>query len=98
MQFIPQTKKSEEMTLRRQQVSSMSNLQAWFFRKIGEGNRNNVLLKYGLVLVDNGYDIDSVRNAVVDFNNKVTDPLPEAEIHRTLMITITKRMAELGKL
>ena len=98
MQFIPQTKKSEEMTLRRQQVSSMSNLQAWFFRKIGEGNRNNVLLKYGLVLIDNGYDIDSVRNAVIDFNSKVIDPLPEEEIHRTLMITITKRMAELGKL
>jgi len=98
MQFIPQTKKSEEMTLRRQQVSSMSNLQAWFFRKIGEGNRNNILLKYGHVLIDNGYDIDSVRNAVIDFNNKVTEPLPEEEIHRTLMITITKRMAELGKL
>jgi hypothetical protein len=98
MQFIPQTKKSEEMTLQRQQVSSMSNLQAWFFRKIGEGNRNNILLKYGLVLVDNGYDIDSVRNAVVDFNSKITDPLPEEEIHRTLMITITKRMAEMGRL
>jgi len=98
MQFIPQTKKSEEMTLQRQQVSSMSNLQAWFFRKIGEGNRNNILLKYGLVLVDNGYDIDSVRNAVVDFNSKILDPLPEEEIHRTLMITITKRMAEMGKL
>jgi len=98
MQFIPQTKKSEEMTLQRQQVSSMSNLQAWFFRKIGEGNRNNILLKYGLVLVDNGYDIDSVRNAVVDFNSKILDPLPEEEIHRTLMITITKRMAGMGKL
>jgi len=98
MQFIPQTKKSEEMTLQRQQISSMSNLQAWFFRKIGEGNRNNILLKYGHILIDNGYDLDSVRNGVVDFNSKITDPIPEEEIHRTLMLTLTKRMAELGKL
>ena len=94
MSFIPQTKKSEEMNHARQQISSLNNLESWFFRKIGEGSRNNLLLRYGYTLVDNGYDLDSVRNAVVAFNNKLPDGLPEEEIYRTIMLTLTKKMTE----
>jgi len=94
MSFIPQTKKSEEMTLERQSVSSMSNLEAWFFRKIGSGSRNNLLLQYALVLMDNGYDLDSIRNGVLAFNSKLQDGLEESEIHSTIMVTITKKLTE----
>lgn len=95
MSFIPQTKKSEELSLARQQISSMSNLEAWFFRSIGEGSRNNLLLRYGLALMNNGYNLDSVRNGMFAFNGKLHDPIDETELHSTCMVTITKKFLEL---
>lgn len=94
MEFVPQTKKSEDLNTQRQAISSMSNLEAWFFRTVGEGNRNNLLLRYAMTLMDNGYDLDSVRNGVIAFNAKLEDRLPEEEIHTTIMVTITKKFTE----
>ena len=91
MDYIPETKKCEDMQSQRQTISSMSNLEAWLFRTMGEGNRNNLLLKYALALVDNGYDYSSVVNAVLAFNSKLSKPLPELEIHSTIMITVAKK-------
>jgi hypothetical protein len=98
MQFIPKTKKSEELSIERQKISNMSNIQAWFYRQIQEGNRNNTLLKYGMLLADNGYDINSIRNELINFNSKLVEPLDPDEINSTIMITITKKLAEEGKL
>ena len=91
MDYIPETKKCEDMQSQRQTISSMSNLEAWLFRTMGEGNRNNLLLKYALALVDNGYDYSSVVNAVLAFNSKLSKPLPDIEIHSTIMITVAKK-------
>ena len=71
----------------------MSNLEAWLFRQMGEGNRNNLLLKYAYALVDNGYDQTSVHNAVMAFNSKLSKPLPEMEIMSTIMLSVAKKYA-----
>lgn len=93
MDYIPQTKKAEDMLNQRQLISSMSNLEAWLFKKAGEGNRNNLLRDYALALVDNGYDQTSVHNAVLSFNKKLPRPLEEVEILSTIMLTVAKRYA-----
>ena len=93
MDYIPQTKKCEEMQNQRQNISSMSNLEAWLFRQMGEGNRNNLLLKYAYALVDNGYVQTSVHNAVMAFNSKLSKPLPEMEIMSTIMLSVAKKYA-----
>ena len=46
---------------------------------------------YESPLVDNGYDYSSVVNAVLAFNSKLSKPLPELEIHSTIMITVAKK-------
>lgn len=92
MDFIPQTKKAEEMLTARQAISSMSNLEAWFYKSVGEGARNNLLLRYALVLIDNGYDLESIRNAVLHFNSKLVKKLPEEEIYTSIMVTVTKKL------
>ena len=91
MDYIPQTKKAEDMLNQRQLISSMSNLEAWMFKRAGEGNRNNLLRDYALALVDNGYDQTSVHNAVLNFNKKLPRPLEEIEILSTIMMTVAKR-------
>ncbi len=96
--FIPQTKKAIDMTHKRQQVSSMSGLQAWFFRKITNGNRSAILLRYGLTMVDCNVDIETIRNNLLTFNAGITEPITESEINKTIMVTVTKTMAERGLL
>lgn len=91
MDYIPQTKKCEDMSNQRQQISSMSNLEAWLFKRLETQGRNNTLRDYALALVDNGYDQTSVHNAVLNFNKKIPKPLEEVEIMSSIMMTVAKR-------
>lgn len=88
--FIPKTAKNEE---RRQQFvnyQSLSNLERWFVVNTGKGNRSNQLIRYALLLVDLGHDIDSVRNSVLALNAKIPDKLDEAEIMSTILVSASK--------
>lgn len=92
--FIPKTSKNE---VRKQLVDSqqsMDNLERWVINNIGDGNRNNMLLKYGLILVDAGYDFEAVRVRVLSLNDKIADKLDETEIMATVMITVAKTLAK----
>lgn len=92
MDFIPQTKKAEEMAAQRAAIGSLSSLEAWFYRKIGEGNRNNLLLRYALCLTDNGYSLENISNAVMAFNDKLKNPLSRDEIYSSIIVTVTKKI------
>lgn len=90
--FIPKTTKNEQFKEQFKGVESLDNLQRWFAQKIAaEGNRNNNLLKYGMMLVDNGYQILDVNNAVLDFNKKLKEPLPEDELSRTILVSVARK-------
>jgi len=71
----------------------LNNLERWFLNNTGEGNRSNMILKYALALVDNGYNMDQVYSAVTTFNSKIVDPLTELELSSTVMLTVAKRLA-----
>jgi len=90
--FIPQTKKSDQIKSEITQHSNLGALESWFIRETKDGNRSNMLLKYGLVLKDAHYPIDAIRNKIDEFNNKLPNPLTDDEISRTIMITIAKRI------
>lgn len=93
MLFIPQTKKSEDRQRTYASGASLNNLERWFLNNTGEGNRSNMILKYALALVDNGYNMDQVHSAVTTFNSKIVDPLTELELSSTVMLTVAKRIA-----
>jgi len=95
--FIPKTSKNEERKERMQSLQSMDNLERWMMNNIGDGNRNNMLLRYAMVLVDAGFDFEGVRSRVVALNNKIADKLDEAEIMSTIMITVGKTLASRAK-
>ena len=91
--FIPKTKKNDERKKILLTYSSLSNLERWFVQNTPDGNRNNQLLKYAMVLVDLGYQSEEVRARVMGLNDNLPDKLPQDEIDRTILVTANKAIA-----
>ena len=59
-----------------------------------EGARNNTLLKYGLLLLDNGMLPNEILVNINNFNDKLANKLDKDEIELTIMTTINNRYKE----
>lgn len=92
--FIPKTSKNEERKLRMQDQQSMDNLERWVLNNSGDGNRNNMLLRYAMILVDGGFDFDNVHSRIKSLNEKMPDKLEEVELLTTIMVSVTKKIAK----
>jgi len=92
--FIPKTRKTEERIKTFEQVKNLSALERWFASNTETGNRSNQLIKFALMLVDNGLIIEDIRDRVLAFNYKLEDSLPENEILHTIMLTVSKAVAK----
>ena len=92
--FIPKTKKNEERKELLNSQASLDALERWVLNNSGDGNRNNMLIRYALILVDAGFDFDGIRTRVMDLNNKMPDKLDEAEILSTILVTVSKALAK----
>lgn len=92
--FIPKTSKNEARKEHLTTQSSMDNLERWVTNNIGDGNRNNLLLRYAMILLDAGYDFEAIRSRVIALNDKTADKLDEAEIMGTIMVTVMKTLAK----
>ena len=92
--FIPKTSKNEDRKALLDSQQSMDNLERWTLNNIGDGNRNNMLLRYGMILVDAGFDFEGVRSRVMDLNTKIADKLDESEIMATIMISVAKAISK----
>jgi len=94
MLFIPQTKKEEEQSQKILDNNSLNNMERWFYLNTTTGNRSNQIIRYALALVDNGESVEGVRNAILSFNGKLKDPLPEDEISNTIMVSVVKAVTK----
>ena len=92
--FIPKTSKNEERKNLLDSQQSMDNLERWVINNIGDGNRNNMLLRYGMILLDAGFDFEAIRVKVLALNDKIPDKLDEAEVMSTIMITVAKNLSK----
>lgn len=92
--FIPKTSKNEERKELMNSQHSMDNLERWVINNIGDGNRNNMLLRYAMILLDGGFDFENIRQRVMTLNNKIADKLDEAEVMSTIMITVAKTISK----
>ena len=89
--FIPRTQKEQEQKKELLTQSSIPNLERWFLRNIQVGNRNQMLLRYGLALMDMGTDAVEAGEKVMAFNNQLPDPLDPKEITKTINSTLIKK-------
>ena len=94
--FIPKTSKNEERKHLLETQHAMDNLERWVMNNTGDGNRNNMLLRYATILVDAGFDFDGIRQKVTSLNDKMPDNLDEAEIMGTILVTVSKKLAQRG--
>jgi hypothetical protein len=92
--FIPKTSKNEERKALLQDQQSMDNLERWVINNIGDGNRNNMLLRYAMILVDAGFDMEKIKSRVISLNDKIADKLDEMEILSTIMVSVMKAIAK----
>jgi hypothetical protein len=92
--FIPKTSKNEDRKDLIKSQQSMDKLERWVMNNIGDGNRNNMLLRYGMMLVDSGLDLSSVQQKIVALNEKIRDKLSEIELASTIFISVAKAIAK----
>ena len=92
--FIPKTSKNEERKQLLNSQQSMDNLERWVLNNSGDGNRNNMLLRFAMILLDGGFDFEGIRSRVISLNEKMPDKLEEAEIMGTVMTTVMKTLAK----
>lgn len=91
--FIPKTTKNEVFKEKILDQQGMEHLERWVLNNSGDGNRNNMLLRFCMILVDGGFDGGKILIAVTALNNKMPDKLSEAEILATIMVTVNKALA-----
>lgn len=94
--FIPKTKKNEERKQFIEGTGSMDKLERFFFNQSEEGNRNNVIFKYGAALIDAGYDLDTLVMKIKAFNAKLPKPLSEDELQNTVINSATRKFYQRG--
>jgi hypothetical protein len=90
--FIPKTSKNEERKKRLESQADMDNLQRWVINNTGDGNRNNMLLRYAMILMDSGFNFGAIDDHVRAMNDKLPDKLDDNEITATIMKTVANRM------
>jgi hypothetical protein len=88
--FIPKTSKNEERQARLATQTQLDNWERWILNNSGDGNRNVMLHRYAMSLVDNGFKMQEVMDKVKDLNNKMPDKLDELELMQTIMVTVSK--------
>jgi len=92
--FIPKTSKNDERKKVLETQQHHDNLERWVLNNSGDGNRNNMLLRYAMILVDAGFHETEIRHRVMDLNAKMPDKLDEVEILSTIMVSVTKAVAK----
>lgn len=90
--FIPKTSKSDERKVKLDSQQNMDNLERWVMNNTGDGNRNQMLLRYAMILVDAGKQFHEINQAVLNLNDKLADKLEQSEILATIMTTVSKKL------
>ncbi|WP_460995163.1 hypothetical protein, partial [Staphylococcus aureus] len=62
--YIPKTTKDEERRRNLKDQASMDKLERWVINNTGDGNRNNMLLRYAMILLDAGFSVNAIHGKV----------------------------------
>lgn len=96
--YIPKSSKNDERVKSIESQQDLDRLERWVMNNIGDGNRNNMLLRYALLLIDSGFDFANIKDKVGSLNNKLADKLDELELTNTIYHTVAGKLASLGRL
>lgn len=95
--FIPRTSKAEEMQKKLLEHRNVDQLERWILNHIADGNRNNMLLRYAMILVDAGLSLVTIQQKVTELNDKIANKLTAQELQGSIMVTVGKRLQARGQ-
>lgn len=96
--YIPKSAKNDERERLLKDQSELDNLERWVINNTGDGNRNNMLLRYALILIDAGFKFEDIKDKTIKLNDKLSDKLDELELANTIFHTVASKLAAKGKL
>ena len=89
--FIPHTKRNETFMEAEKKIGNFGALEKWFSRQYSEGNRNNVLYRYAMALLDAGKSSMEIERCVLSFNDAQENKLNKDEIKNTILTQIARK-------
>lgn len=90
--MIPKSRRCDERDKVLSKINHFDNLERWFYIQIVEnGNRNNYMIRFALMLVSHGHGVAEIVKRVKDLNAKLPDPMEESELNATVFQTVKKR-------
>lgn len=93
--FIPRTGKNISYLQSMENLSNLPALERWFANQIAEGHgRNNLMFRYGAMLMSKGRPYIEAEGIVRDFNNKLPNPLSMDELRRTVFTSMARKSKE----
>ena len=93
--FIPKTSRKRTVIAKQnQKLESLDNMERWFANRMVPGNRNNQMIKFALCLVDAGWDLPSVQAQVRAFDQKLSEPMGEDELNRSIFVTVAQAIPD----
>lgn len=91
--FIPKTKQNTEYRNGIVDLGRLNHLERWFLANMDEGNRNNNLAKFALMLADVGMSFEEISHKVLTLNDQCSSPLKKDEIQNTVLKSVAAKMA-----
>ena len=95
--YVPKSAKNDERERNLSTQEHLDNLERWVINNTGDGNRNNMLLRYAMVLADSGFKYDDIKNKTIQLNDKLADRLSEIELASTIFHTLAGKLVAMGK-
>lgn len=90
--FIPKTKANNEYVQSIADLGNLDNLERWFLNHMEQGNRNNTLLNYAMMLKDAGMGFDELEGKVLSLNERASSPLKKDEVQSTILKSVAQKM------
>jgi hypothetical protein len=93
--FIPRTGRNISYLQSIENLTNLPALERWFAGQIAEGGgRNNLMFRYGTMLMSKGKPYVEAEAIVRDFNNKIPNPLTVDELRRTVFTSMARKVRE----
>ena len=87
--YIPCTAQNQERIEKNKKYGNVDNIDRWFLQNTSTGNRNNMLFRYGKLLVDRG-DLEPtvIEKKIKELNSKLDAPIAEDELKTTVLTSV----------
>lgn len=93
--FIPRTGRNLSYMQGLENIANLPAVERWFASQIADGGgRNNLLFRYGAMLMSKGRPYVEAEAVVNEFNKKLANPLSAEELRRTVFTSMARKVKE----